>query len=313
MARILLAGVPRSGTSWTGEVLGTTPGTRYVDEPDGFREAFPFAVMMAHGEFPQLEPGAPAPDYRRLWAGAFAGGRRSPAPGARLAEWAYHRAGTPARREARRGGRVSPWLRIAERYAAPPVVDADARNVVAKSVQCALAVEWIAHEFAPTVVVLFRHPFNTLASWRDMGFEASPARNPREHAALVRVAAERWQVAPPPADAPELAHHAFEFGILTSALVDAVHRNPDWIVTSHEDLCVDAPTRLRSLVEQVGLEWSDATERFVRESDREGAGFATTRVASAQAERWRDRLSDGDVDAIRRVLHAFPDPALAGC
>src|SRR6478609_7196868 len=115
MARILLAGVPRSGTSWTGRALGATPATRYVDEPDGFRDAFAFKVMMRFGENAHLEPGAVAPDYRRLWAGAFAGGLRAPGPGARFAEWTYHRAGTPARRRARRGDDVSPWLRAALR------------------------------------------------------------------------------------------------------------------------------------------------------------------------------------------------------
>ena len=93
MARILLAGVPRSGTSWTGRALGTTPGTRYVDEPDGFRDAFAFKVMMEFGENARLEPGAAAPDYRSLWAGAFAGGVRAPGAAARFAEWTYHRAG----------------------------------------------------------------------------------------------------------------------------------------------------------------------------------------------------------------------------
>jgi hypothetical protein len=313
MVRILLVGVPRSGTSWTGRALGSTLDTCYVDEPDGFRDAFAFKVMMEFGEYAHVEPGAPAPEYRRLWAGAFAGGSRARGPRARLAEWTYQRAGTPARRSARRGGSISLWLQAALRTAEPAVADPSARNVVVKSVQCALALEWIAHEFAPRVVVLFRHPLNTIASWRDMGFVASATRNPREHAVLTEAAATRWGVVPPPADAPELAHHAFEFGVLTNALADAAAVHPDWIVARHEELCVDAPARLRELAEALGLDWSDAADRFVRASDREGAGFATTRVASAQPDRWRDRLSTEDVDAIREVLRGFPDRSLADC
>jgi hypothetical protein len=313
MARILLAGVPRSGTSWTGQALGTTPGTRYVDEPDGFRDAFAFKVMMECGENARLDPGAVAPDYRRLWAGAFAGGLRAPGAAARFAEWTYHRAGTPARRRARRGDRISPWLQAALRTAAPPVADPRARHVVVKSVQCGLAVAWLAQEFGPQVVVLFRHPLNTIASWREMGFVASGDRNPREHEVIVATAAERWGIAPPPPDAPELARHAFEFGVLTNALADAAARNPGWVVARHEELCVDSAVRMRALAEQVGLEWSDDAERFVRDSNRDGAGFATTRVASEQVDRWRDRLSADDVETIRAVLHGFPDRALADC
>ena len=313
MARILLAGVPRSGTSWTGQALGLTPGVRYVDEPDGFRDAFAFKVMMAFGENAHLEPGAVAPDYRRLWAGAFAGGRPASGPRERFAAWTYHRAGTPARRRARAGDGMSPWLWAAVATAAPPVADPDARHVLVKSVQCTLATEWIAREFSPRVVVLFRHPLNTIASWRDMGFVASGARNPREHAVLSAYAAARWDLAPPPVDAPELAHHAFEFGVLTNALVDAAARHPDWVVARHEELCVDSATRMRELAERLDLTWSDAADRFVRESDRDGTGFATTRVASALPDRWRERLTPDDVDVIRAVLRTFPDHSLADC
>ena len=101
--------------------------------------------------------------------------------------------------------------------------------------------------------------------------------------------------------------------MLTNALADAAARNPEWIVARHEELCVDSAVRMRALAEEVGLEWSDAAEGFVRDSDRDGAGFATTRVASAQADRWRDRLSADDVETIRAVLHGFPDRALADC
>ena len=33
-ARVLVAGLPRSGTTWVGEVLGRTAGARYLHEPD---------------------------------------------------------------------------------------------------------------------------------------------------------------------------------------------------------------------------------------------------------------------------------------
>ena len=32
--RVLVAGLPRSGTTWVGEVLGRTAGARYLHEPD---------------------------------------------------------------------------------------------------------------------------------------------------------------------------------------------------------------------------------------------------------------------------------------
>jgi hypothetical protein len=84
-------------------------------------------------------------------------------------------------------------------------------------------------------------------------------------------------------------------------------------VARHEDLCVDSATRMRELAERLDLVWSDAADRFVRESDRDGTGFATTRVASALPDRWRERLAPDDVDVIRAVLRTFPDHSLADC
>jgi hypothetical protein len=309
MARFLLAGVPRSGTSWTGEALGHAEGVGYVDEPDGFRDAFAFRVMMQHGENPALAPGDAAPDYQRLWAGAFAGGLAPSGFRGRIAQRAYRSVDTPVRQRARAGEGVAPALRIAQWFARPPEADPTLQHVLVKSVQCARSIEWIQQKFEPQVVLLFRHPLNALASWRDLGF----VRNPREGAALADDARRRWGVSEPGPDAPQLAQQAFIFGVLTEALMAAAAHHPEWVVAQHETLCADASMGLRDLAGQLGLTWTERAEQFVRDSDRVGEGYATKRVASDQPDRWRERLSDTDVDVIRRVLAEFPHAALTDC
>jgi hypothetical protein len=302
MGRYLLAGVPRSGTSWTGQALGLCDGVRYVDEPDGFRDAFAFRVMMERGENPRLAPDTAAPDYEALWAGAFAGGLRSRSVRARVSERAYHEAGTEARRAARRGDRVRFSLRVAQALAVPPVGDPEARHVFVKSVQCARSISWIATHFDPTVVVLLRNPLNTIASWRDLDF----VRNPREFDELVRDAGDRWRIAPPVAD-DALTVQSYMFGVLTTALLEAADAHPEWTIARHEELCLDARSELRNLAQRLGLVWTEAAEQFVAESDRRGEGYVTARVSAEQPDRWRERLSAADVDCIRRVLDGFPE------
>ena len=280
-----------------------------VDEPDGFRDAFPFRVMMRYGENPALLPGAHAPDYERLWTGAFAGGMRSRTARARIAARAYHQAGTDARRKARSGGRVSPWLHLASNLAEPPLADPAANHVLVKSVQCARSIEWIVDTFEPRVVVIVRHPLNALASWRDLGF----VRNPSENHDLARFARDQWDVKAPPLGAPLLAQQAFVFGVLTSALLAAVDRHPEWIVVRHEQLCTNPIVELQSLADRLGLMWTPSAEDFVLESDRRGEGFATARVASELVDGWRTRLDDAEVELIRGVLGAFPTAALTDC
>ena len=308
MARLLLAGVPRSGTSWTGEALGYCEGVRYVDEPDGFRDAYSFGVMMRYGENPEVNLGDSVPAYERLWAGAFAGGRAPGSLRGRIAQRAYLSVETSVRQRARAGEGVSPALWLAARFASPPTTDSGAQHVLVKSVQCARSIEWIQQRFDPQVALILRHPLNALASWRDLGF----VRNPREVAALADYARRRWSVAEPGPDASQLVHQAFMFGVLSEALISAASRHPEWVVVQHEALCVDASAGLRELAARLGLAWTERAEQFVRDSDRSGDGYATKRVASAQPDRWRDRLSNADVDVIRRVLDAFPHRALAG-
>jgi hypothetical protein len=305
MGRLLLVGVPRSGTSWTGSTLGRTAGVRYVTEPDGFHTAFSFRVMMRHGENPQVAPGDAAPDYEQLWRGAFGGCLPTRDWRGRLAQRAFASAGTDRRRRARAGDGTSTLLRIARTLARPPRPDPDASDVLVKSVQCILSLEWIAARFAPRVLLVFRSPLNTLASWQELGF----VRNPRETAALSAYARAHWGVTAPASGASRIAHQAFTFGVLSTALASAAEAHPEWIVAHHEDLCLDAPSRFRSLADRLGLTWTDAAERFLHDSNRGGRGFATDRITRAQPERWRERLSDDDVREIRAVLDGFPEAA----
>jgi hypothetical protein len=306
MARILLAGAPRSGTTWVGQALGFCRDVRYVDEPDGFRTAFAFRVMLEVGENPRLEPGTAAPDYERLWAGAFAGGQLAPGPVAWAAERAYRHAGTDARRRARAGDGTTPALRIAAALARPPVADRVARDVVVKSVQSSRSVEWVADRFAPRTIVLARHPLNAIASWRDLDF----ARWPSEKVPLGDDAHARWGVEAPGPDAPLLAQQAFVYAVIAASYTEATRRHPDWITARHEELCVDPERSLEALAVSVGLEWTDAATRFVQDSDRSGTGFDTERLAAEQADRWRDRLSAADLATIEPILAAFPSDLL---
>ena len=59
--------------------------------------------------------------------------------------------------------------------------------------------------------------------------------------------------------------------------------------------------------------WTHAATTFVAESDRQGSGFVTARVAAQQVDRWRERLSGDDVELVRSVLAGFPAGLLTDC
>ena len=253
------------------------------------------------------QPGDAAPEWERLWAGSFAGGRYAGTARDRVARAVYARTPVDRRWEAWLGGRESVALRLASRLALPRVADPDARHVVVKSVRSELAVEWIVERFRPRVLVVERHPLNVLASWIELDF----VRDGREAASVADYARHRFGVEPPLPDDPQLVQQAYYFGVLASGLHAAVEHHPEWITMSHEELCVDSHARFEALATGLGLEWSDDARKFLDDSNEEGAGYRTSRRTEAQPERWRERLDAEQIATIRATLARFPAPLLS--
>jgi hypothetical protein len=299
---VLIAGVPRSGTTWVGQALGHTDGAVYVNEPDGDHDPFAFRARLGRLVAPVLEPGDDAPDFSRLWAGAFAGGRYAGTTRDRLARALYARVPVPVRWEAWLGGRVDPRLRVVTPLAVPRVAVPEARHVVVKSVRAELALDWVADRFGPTVLVVERNPLNVLASWIELDF----VRDPREADALAGEARRRWGVPALDPGASQLERQAFAFGVRAAGLRDSLDRHPEWIRTTHEALCVDSEPRFAALAGALGLTWGDAARDFLAQSDAAGSGYRTRRPTSEQPDRWRERLDAEQVATIRATLARFP-------
>jgi hypothetical protein len=306
MTTVLIAGVPRSGTTWVGQALGHTDGAVYVNEPDGDHDPFAFRARLGHLVAPVLRTGDTATEWERLWAGAFAGGRYAGTPRDRAARAIYARTPVDQRWEAWLGGRQSVALQLAARLAVPRVAAPAADHVVVKSVRSELAVEWIVDRFQPRVLVVERHPFNVLASWIDLDF----VRDRREAESVAGYARDHFGVDPPgPADS-QLVYQAFYFGVLAAGLREATARHPEWTTMSHEALCVDSQVRFAALAHELGLEWGDPAKEFLDASNEDGAGYATSRRTEAQPERWRERLRPEQIATIRETLARFPFPLL---
>ena len=302
MAAVLIIGVPRSGTTWIGRALGAADGAVYVNEPDGDHDPFAFRARLGHPIAPVLAPGDDAPDLERLWAGAFAGGRPARTMRDRIARRIYAATPVPERWEVWLGATPSTRLRLVSMLAVPRVAAPDAAAVVVKSVRAELSAEWIVARFAPRVLVVERNPLNVLASWIDLDY----VRDPREAAAYAQGAGERWGIDPLSRAAPQLEQQTFTYGVLASALRESAARHPDWIVVSHDELCLDAAGGFADLAPRLGLTWGEDAARFVVDSDTAGAGYRTERRTAEQPGRWRERLTSDQIATIRETLARFP-------
>jgi hypothetical protein len=303
--KVLIVGAPRSGTTWVANVLSQVPGGQLVGEPDNdLTDPFALRAKAGLGRYPVLAAGDVAHDYERLWESAFALGLPAGSPRDRIARGILYLA-----REKWVDGIVE-----GKRCAGPRVLNAVIDNaavprhkgcradvLIVKSVHSAFALDFITSRWRPTVVVVFRNPLNAIASWLELGFTS------RRFEAYGRV---RGQIIdrlglPLPSAADELTSVAYTYLVLVASLRASVAANPGWHPVVHEELCADPLTGFAKLLSELGLPCSASVEQRIRDSDRPGRGYATNRVASLQADRWRQRLSVEQAQRITDLAREF--------
>jgi hypothetical protein len=308
---VLVVGVPRSGSSWVGRVLGSTPGSAYLNEPDN-HEHSPFALRAKLGlpgrYYTELKGGDDAPAYSTLWTTAFAMGgsadshidrvRRNVSSGLlRQATDAEVRRSFVVGRYTSSGLRMAAALAVPER---PPAGD----RLVVKSVHAQLSLEWLAARFPIRIAIVLRDPLNVLSSWKQMGWLDQGAETPAElDPETARRLEARYPVDSWGEGTVEQAAHLI--GLLHSALVDAASRHADWVVLSHEALCTEPHERFKEAAESLGLRWDATVDALLDALDRPGQGYETARVASHLADVWRTRLTSEEQDAARVVFGRF--------
>lgn len=319
MKRVLVAGIPRSGTSWVGRVLGSTEGAVYVGEPDNHEHA-PFALrakLRLPGWFyTALDPEADAADYELLWSAAFGLPELRVSSGLtpverlrrRTSRQLLRRVSDDERRRAFQApDRVRPALRVAAAIAIPERPERPGEAIVAKSVYAPLALEWLAARFPVEIVLVHRDPLNVLSSWLELGWIDGPGADPLGELApaVAQPLARRLGAPPLPADASPLAGAAWLVGLLEAVLRAAAERHPQWTSVSHEALCSDARAGFAELAGRLDLRWSEHSDRLVERLDRPGSGYETSRVASELAEVWRERLTPAQAAEVSAILEAF--------
>lgn len=303
--RVLVTGVPRSGTTWAGKVLGLAEGAVYVNEPDN-ETVEPYAIRAKRGlgRVPLVDGAAPA-RYAALWDGAFAGGARPEDLRGRTSRALYRRTRAdaalpePVRRLGLRAGAA-----LAE-----PLRSRPAGAVVVKSVFVGLCLDWLLTGWAPSTVLVVKHPLNLLASWVRLGWgpplQGHPALGPDPRQRLAALLPDG--VPAPPSD--RFGRLVWQLGALDVALRRQAAAHPGVQVVAHEDLCDDPLAGFRALADRLGLDWSPAMAEFLRAQDTEGSGtYDTARRAADERDAWRRRLDPADAGRARELLAPFGLP-----
>jgi hypothetical protein len=311
VTRVLVLGIPRSGTTWIGRALAAAPDTSYLHEPDNDM-SHPFALRAKGrlGRFPLLDPSDDAPGYERLWRAALGEDGKERGAVARLRDRAALSIGRRVPRPVMQQALSNPdtgrpaALRLAS-WLATPAAPGPGANAVVKTVHAPLAAEWIDARFDPAVVVVLRHPLNVLASLLELGLPDRDRALERRPGVPERVL-RPLGIDPPEENASDAARAAWQVGMLQAALQAAAARHREWIVVEHEELAIGAIPAFRSLFERIGLPWSEDVAAHLEASNRPGTGFTTNRLGADEPARWRRRLRPDQFRDALRVLRTLP-------
>lgn len=296
MRRVVVSGLPRSGTSWTGKALSFVPDFSYYREPDNS----------------DFVAGAPGREHWNLYLRAGDG----------------HPVYVPHMERALNGeiatnftmyedygpivSRVPARLRpLAEHW---PALYLRKPNVLVKLIRSSLALDWIAGRFPDVKIVsLIRHPVGQFDSYRKQGWEpADPAgllddeRLVADHLApfadVIRSAKSFWERA-------GAFWGAVNLVVYRQAQAGAAHS-----VVPFEWLCKDAPPHMEELHNRLGLRWTAAARTFVAPgaSAADGDPYSLDRDSRAQIDKWRATVAQKDIDACRAFAEPFGLPVYDG-
>jgi hypothetical protein len=197
---------------------------------------------------------------------------------------------------------------------AEPCEPTSSRTIV-KSVFVPFALSWLLDRWSPHLALVTRSPWSTVASWRRRGWDPPFFRHPTlgwpdvDRDRLGYLLSGRPLPATPPLTEP-VRRLTWELAVLMSVILSAAdNADVKAAVVAHEELCRDPVAQFRGLYSQLGLTWTPAAARYLVESDAPGGGmYDTKRVARNEPQRWRDELSDRDVQSIKDVVAGFDIP-----
>jgi Sulfotransferase family len=316
LPRILIVGVPRSGTTWIAGMLAHADEATLVFEPDN-HQMYPYAFKakrnLRGGYYPIATAECDLHLYERLWRDAFGDSgtsytrseRARRAVAQRLLRWRRDEQVVEAFTSTKR---VTRRLRVAEALAVPERPLRECRNLLVKSVYTPLAVEWVAGLVDAQVVIVFRDLRNIVSSWSELGWivprgeDELLASDPEVQESL------RLRLGVPPvsiADSP-IGRLTWLLALYTTALEDAVRRNPQWVVVRHEEAVSDLPHSLQALAGALGLRWTERAARATASAAKPGRGFEISRMPDTLRDAWTRRLTEAQSAEVDDVLARFP-------
>ena len=274
---ILVISLPRSGSSWVGDVLSSASNVRYLREPItqsrlNFSNRRPTLIG--------IDPQTPPKDYQIF------------------AEMAFY--GWPTFRGEIVSGRRKDWMSQEKSY-----------RVVIKEVN-PFALEWFIKRYQPYIIFLVRHPAAVALSFARLGWFEENAfsrfydRLTNQQKKLVQQQLKR-----------QISQNPWEqYGALQGAALNiasmALQEYPNHKIVLYEDLCLDPISNFQHLFSFAGLQWDKNVERKTARksysSPQNNDPYSTARYSAQMYQSWKQKIAPETLDAIKAGFFSFSIP-----
>lgn len=292
--RLLLTGVPRSGTTWVGRVLTADPSVVELYEP--FNPGQRGKTLLRYPAR-YLDPQSPVvvSDELRL----------------AVERMLALRLGPPDTLDLRRPRRL-----LRDLGEVPGLLVAKARNpmIFLKDPTANYLTAWLHREFGVRPVVLVRHPCGIAAGFLRVGW--SGVRDfldrPGRAAQLRPEDRDYLDVHGAQAKGDPVLSAALSWRATIGMLLQLRETIPEMVVVRYEDLAADPKDRFPDLATQLGLPWGRHNSEILGAMQgpalsQEALGSSPhvmNRDPAATAASWRQRLSEADIERV--LSHAGP-------
>lgn len=325
---ILVAGLPRSGTTWVGKILSSAHSIEYQFEPDNEKHSpIAWAGKNKLHRFPYLAVDDQAEMYQKLWETILYGnisklysnrftrylsrniryqlelslGDRT---GYTYIDDSYHSVSINGT-----SSLFTPTIyNLLQRFlylviSRNKTTDKQKKQRIIKSVHSPLCLDWLDNKFEVKIVVILRNPQSIFASYKRMKLPDS-FRNLIYQYTIQRDA----NLYIPSVKSFILKNEdyiSYQICLMYKILEAQILRNPKWILISHDRLCFTPNEIFGSVYNELELDWAEDVDQKINKLNLDGKGFSPRRISRLQPTKWQSELSIGEKQSIEQWVNHF--------
>lgn len=269
---VVILSMPRSGSSWVGEILGISPKAMYLREP------VTYTYLKQHPSYPSIF------EIKK---------NKMPKAYEMYAKRAFQ--GYPLFSE--------PVVKFPKQWS---ILNRRSKRIVIKEVN-PFILPWLTTTIRPRIIYLIRHPAAVTYSYERLGWHGRKFDSRLSRETLKKkipyykkFTHSFWA-----------EHGAFQAFILREIL-KCSQAYPDFRIVRYKDLCLNPMTVFKDLYRFAELEWNDTVEAHIRQRTQPNTintePFSTSRNSRHEMQKWKQEVPAKKIALAKEAWLSFDLP-----